>query len=202
MTNSKIGKISQMAAGATVLVLFGCAYMSFGWTCPPGQPCHYGVRVEGIFCPDGGVAPTQALCPEPEIVLPDPPEEIGIYYTANHFLSINSVSQFGTMELYEDNVLDTIFNVQFNTIGNAQKIQNIGALQAAVLARMTSPSSQYSFNLQPPGVEVSTTANEGEVVSLTATMSADGDYISSTSTWYEAGPDGGHPSTSEEFGDP
>jgi len=179
--------------------------MSYGWSCPPGQNCRWEIRVEGVFCEDGGIAPTPELCPEPEIVLPDPPpppEEIGIYYSANHLLNINSVSQSGSMELYEDSVLDTVFNVQFNTIGNAQKIQNAGALQAAVLARMTSPSSQYSFNLQPPGVEVSTTADQGELVSLTATMSADGEYVSSASTSYEAGPDGGYPSTSQEYGGP
>lgn len=200
MKNRILTRLGSLSAAAVSLFGVSCAYMGWGINCDHLGNCVPAIKIEGVFCNDGEIAPSEAECLGNGYDGPSSPWELK--YSTNYGLSMSSTTNTGILRLYKDGSYQSNIGVQFNTIGNSQVVANPSQVQADVEAQMTSQTATYSFELTAPPINISTSAVPGTMVTITAKLRRGSTTIKTDSMTYIADVGGGPKTTTEEYGGP
>jgi len=201
MNRSNPRRLLRIMVGAISVLGIGCAWMSWGMVCTTQGECAPGVKLGGVFCTNGEVAPSEADCNN-EHFGDGPSSPWEIYYSTNYGLSMTSMSNTGILRLYKNGALQNNITVQFTTIGTRQRVSNPDQVQSQVESKMITPTATYSFELSAPTIYVSTSAQPGALVAMDAKLKAAGVQLISKRMYYIADIGGGPKTTTEEYTGP
>ncbi len=157
-----------------------CSYVRLG--CVPDQfgNCTYGIIVEGVFCSDGSVAPTERDCP-PSYTLRSTRSAHGssssdayqrvrtglsldfVYQIDGHKAIIVQEKTFGVLNVLDDYgfVVDGL-ETNWHVSGTIQSLSNPDEVYSWAIKRMKEQGAPLAFKMTLPTVQIITDARSGE----------------------------------------
>lgn len=131
---------------APMLLIAGCGFISIGPVCDSMGNCNTGVRVDAVFCPDGGIAPSREDCDDSdghEI------QDLFVSFSSNVALSFLNDTGFVSLVVRDEaeQVIDVLHPV-VGVLGNQLKWVDPHGLEAW-LSAATLPGVAYNLEISP-----------------------------------------------------
>ncbi len=131
---------------APMLLAAGCGFISIGPVCDSMGNCNTGVRVDAVFCPDGGIAPNREACDDDD---DHQLQDLFISFSSNVALSFLNDTGFVSLIVRDEaeQIIDVLHPV-VGVIGNQLKWVDPHGL-ADWLSAATNPGEAYNLEISP-----------------------------------------------------